>query len=294
MGVRENSRRRTGNPVDGVKGAAGEAVASQPVEWLLRLGYVARGLVYGMIGLLALKAATGGRGQFTDQQGAVAAIARTQWGDILLYIILAGLIGYGLLGLIRAFLDPLRKGNDAKGMAERLGYLVSGVSYLLLGYATYNLIRGAASAARNGAQGQQLRQTAGTILSKPWGVWVIALLGAIVIGIGVVQIVRAGSRDFNRQFRPFALSAEQRRLIDRMGRFGAASRGVVFALVGVFLFQAAYYHDPRRAQGIDGVLASLLHQPYGIWLLAIVAVGLIAFAIYSALSALWLRFPRPA
>src|SRR5512137_725413 len=105
MGVRVNNPKSAAKAVDGVKDAAGKAVASPSVEWLLRLGYVARGFVYGMIGLLALKAATGGRGQFTDQQGAIAAIARTQWGDVLLYVILAGLIGYGLLGLIRAFLD---------------------------------------------------------------------------------------------------------------------------------------------------------------------------------------------
>lgn len=277
-----------------VKDTAADAVASPAVEALLRLGYVARGLVYGMIGLLALKVVTGGRGQFTDQQGAIAAVARTQWGDILLYVILVGLIGYGLLGLIRAFLDPLHKGNDGKGMVERIGYAVSGVSYLLLGWATYNLIRGSAAAAHNGAQGQQIQHTAGTVLSKPWGPFVIGLAGLVVIGVGVAQIVRAGRRNFDQQFRPFALTPEQRKWVERMGRFGTAARGFVFALVGVFLFQAAYFHDPKRAQGIDGVLRSLLQQPYGLLVLAVVAVGLIAFAAYSMLSALWLRFPRPA
>ncbi len=219
-----------------------------------------------MIGLLALKVTLGGRGQFTDQQGAIAAISRTQWGDILLYVTLVGLIGYGLLGLIRAFLDPLRKGKDAKGIVERIGYGVSGISYLFLGVATYNLIRGAAAAAKNGAQSQQLQHGAGTVLSKPWGPFVVGLAGVVVVGIGVVQIVRAGQRNFDQQFQPFALSPVQRRWIDHVGRFGAAARGVVFSLIGVFLFQAAYYHDPKRAQGIDGVLASLLHQPFGLYL----------------------------
>jgi hypothetical protein len=261
---------------------------------LVRLGYVVRGLLYGVIGVLAIKVALGSSGRFADPQGAIAAIGTTQWGHILLYIILAGLIGYGLLGLIRAFVDPPSTGSDPKGVAERIGFAVSGISYLLLGYATLNLIRGTAAAARNGAQGQQLRQTAGMVLAKPWGPFVIGLLGAVVILVGVAQIVRAGRRDFGRQFRPFVFSAPHRRSLDQIGRFGVAARGVVFALVGVFLFQAAYFHDPKRAQGIDGVLASFLHQPYGVYLLAVVALGLIAFATYSALAGLWLRLPRSA
>jgi hypothetical protein len=71
-----------------------------------------------------------------------------------------------------------------------------------------------------------------------------------------------------------------------------AARGLVFTLIGFFLFLAAYQNDPGRAQGIDGVLTSLLQQPYGPWLLALVALGLNAFGIYSALSGLWLRFKR--
>ncbi len=294
MGVRAETRGTPQDVAQDVKDAAGQVTASPAVEALLRLGYVVRGLLYGVIGLLALKVATGGRGQFTDTQGAIATVSRTPWGDILLWVILAGLIGYGLLGLIRAIFDPLRKGTDAKGIVERLGYAVSGISYLLLGYATWNLMRGAAAAVKNGAQGQQIQHTAGTVLSKPWGPWAVGLAGVVVVGIGIAQIAKAAGRNFDQQFQAFQLSPEHRKWIDRLGRFGTAARGVVFALIGVFLFQAAYFHDPKRAQGMDGVLASLLHQPYGPYLLAVVALGLIAFAIYSILSAVWLRLPRPA
>jgi len=88
------------------------------------------------------------------------------------------------------------------------------------------------------------------------------------------------------------LSSNQRKWIDRLGRFGTAARGVVFTLVGMFLFLAAFHHDPSHAKGIDGVLTALLHQPYGAWLLGVVALGLVAFGIYSAMSGLWLRLKR--
>ena len=98
--------------------------------------------------------------------------------------------------------------------------------------------------------------------------------------------------DFDRVLEPYALNSNQRTWLERLGRFGIAARGVVYALVGVFLFLAAYRHDPSQAQGINGVLAALLQQPYGPWLLGIVALGLIAFGIYSAASGIWLRYKR--
>ena len=165
----------------------------------------------------------------------------------------------------------------------------------MLGYATWNLIRGAAAAAKNGAQGQQTPAHRGNDPVETVGaVGHRSARGGRRRQSAWCRSSEAGRRNFDQQFQPFALSAGQRKWIDRIGRFGTAARGVVFALIGVFLFQAAYFHDPKRAQGIDGVLASLLHQPYGIWLLGVVALGLIAFAVYSALSGLWLRFPRPA
>jgi hypothetical protein len=274
------------------KTVAHRATTSQIVENLLRLGYVVRGMVYGIIGVLALQVAIGSGGTLTDTQGAIATIGRTSLGGILLYVVLAGLIGYGLWGLIRAIADPLHKGTEAKGLGERIGFAISGISYLALGLVTFNLITGQAMAAQNGAQTAQARQSVGTILSKPWGAWVVAAVALVITGVGLLQIYQSTRPDFIRQYQPYALNENQRKWITNLGRFGVAARGLVFTLIGFFLFLAAYQNDPGRAQGIDGVLTSLLQQPYGPWLLALVALGLNAFGIYSALSGLWLRFKR--
>lgn len=292
MSINSRIQGRADNLKQEGKKVAREATTSPLVETLLRLGYVVRGVVYGVIGLLALQMVVGGGGKLTDTQGAIAVIGKTPLGGVLLYVILAGLVGYGLWGLIRAIVDPLHKGTDAKGIAERVGYAISGISYLLLGLATFSLITGGASAARSGAQAAQTQQITGTILSKPWGAWVVALVALIVMGAGVLQIYQGFHPSFDQQFKPYALSSGQRKWIARVGRFGAAARGLVFTLIGLFLFLAAYHNDPSRAQGIDGVLASLLHQPYGPWLLGVVALGLIAFGVYSALSGFWLRLKR--
>jgi hypothetical protein len=274
------------------KTVAHRATTSRIVENLLRLGYVVRGMVYGIIGVLALQVAIGSGGTLTDTQGTIATIGRTSLGGILLYVVLAGLIGYGLWGLIRAIADPLHKGTEAKGLGERIGFAISGISYLALGLVTFNLITGQAMAAQNGAQTAQARQSVGTILSKPWGAWVVAAVALVITGVGLLQIYQSTRPDFIRQYQPYALNENQRKWITNLGRFGVAARGLVFTLIGFFLFLAAYQNDPGRAQGIDGVLTSLLQQPYGPWLLALVALGLNAFGIYSALSGLWLRFKR--
>jgi hypothetical protein len=197
-----------------------------------------------------------------------------------------------LWGLIRAVFDPLHKGSDLGGVVTRVGYAVSGLSYMVLAYATYGLITGGAAAARNGAQTAQTQQTAASILSKSWGPWVVGIAAVILTAVGLAQVYRGLRPDYALQFQPYALSAYRLRWINRLGRFGTAGRGVVFTLVGVFLFRAAYYHDPSQAKGIDGVLAALLQQPYGVWLLGIVALGLIAFGVYSAMSGIWLRLKR--
>jgi hypothetical protein len=262
------------------------------MESLMRLGYAVRGLVYGVIGLLALQVALGAGGALDDPQGAIVAMGKTPLGELALYGILAGLIGYAFWGFIRAVFDPLHKGTNPKGIVERIGFAVSGIAYFLLAVATYGLITGETSAARNGTQTAQTQQAAASILSKPWGPWVVGIVALIVIGAGLVQVFQGVGPHFERQFDPYTLSSSQRVWIDRLGRFGTAARGLVFTLVGMFLFVAAFRHDPSQAKGIDGVLSTLLHQPYGPWLLGVVALGLVAFGIYSALSGVWLRFKR--
>lgn len=292
MGMQMRMQQGANNLKQEGKRAVGNMAATPLMETLMRVGYIVRGLVYGMIGLLAFQVVAGVGGSLDDPQGAIATMGKSPFGVVVLYAILIGLVGYSLWGFIRAIADPLHKGSDAKGIAERIGFAVSGVSYLLLAFATYGLISGASSAARNGAQTSQVQQTAATILTKPWGPTAVAIVGVIVIVVGAIQVFQGVNSTFDKQFDPYALTPHQRTWIDRLGRFGTAARGVVFAMVGFFLFSAGYNHNPSQAQGIDGVLRTLLHQPSGPWLLGIVALGLIAFGIYSGMSGVLLRFKR--
>lgn len=265
---------------------------SKTSETLARIGYGARGLIYGTIGVLAIMLAFGTSGSLKDQQGAIAFIGQQPIGKILLGIVLVGLIGYSLLGLIRAFFDPLHKGKGIKGILLRIGFFISAVVYAMLIPPTYGFIFGTSNAAQNGAQGIQIRNIISTIFLMPFGKWIVGLIGLVVLGIGIYQGYLALRHNFDNQIKPYALTNRQIKIIKNLGRFGTIARAVVFALVGIFLLFAAYNSNSSDVKGIDDALLTILHQPYGVWLLGIVAVGLIVFGCYSLLSGFWFKFKK--
>lgn len=272
-----------------VKRVANKAAFSPVMEALTRIGYGVRGLIYITIGLLALGVALGKGGSLTNQQGAIAAIGAQPAGIVLLWVILIGLVSYTLWGVIRAVMDPLHKGHDLKGLIIRGGFLLSAASYALLIPSTYGFISGAGSSASNGAQTQQ---SLSAILATPAGKIVLVLIGLVVIAGGVVQILAGVNSKFDQQFKTYTMNAREVRWATQLGRFGTVIRGLILALIGVLVCLAAFQSNSSQGIGIDSVLTALMRQPYGSWILGIVAVGLMAFGAYSVLGAVWFRLKR--
>ena len=270
-----------------VKSVAKKVEFSPVMEALTRFGYGVRGLIYIVMGLIALQVTFGKGGALASPQGAIAAIGKQPAGMILLWVVLIGILAYSVWGLVRAIWDPLNKGSDLKGMLTRIGFLASAVGYAFLAYTTYGFIKGASQSA-SGSPAKLLA----SVMAMPFGRWAIGLLGLIVVVVGLYQIILGFKAGFEKQFQTYALTPKEAKLATDVGRFGTAARGVVFALVGVLIFLAAYNSNPSQPVGMDAALATLLHQPYGIWLLGIVAVGLVAFGFYSLLGAIWFRFKR--
>jgi hypothetical protein len=272
-----------------VKNAGQKAAFSPLMEALTRVGYGVRGLIYITMGLLALNVTLGRSGARTDQQSAIAAIGRQPAGIVLLWLVLVGLVSYSLWGVIRAVFDPLHKGKDLKGLVTRAAFLFSAAAYAILTLPTYRLIRGAGRAAPNGAQ---THHSLASIMSEPWGPWAIGLVGVVVIAFGLYEVYQGFKNSFDTQLKTYAMTAQQAKAATQLGRFGTAARGFVFALVGGALCHAAYESNSSRPIGIDAALTALKQKPYGVWLLGVIAVGLVAFGVYSMLSAAWFRARR--
>lgn len=254
------------------------------METLARFGYVAKGFVYGAIAILALLTAFSFKGNKTEgTTGALQAIAEQPAGKSLLLLIALGLVGYVLWRLIQAIKDPDNKGTDAKGMFSRLGYVMSGLSYA--GVAANAALLAIGSGGDSGSGGSSKQDWTATVLQQPFGRWLVGLTGALTIGIGFYRIYRAYKTKFSKKLKLNSLDAKSKKWLVNISRFGMAARGVVFIMIGFFVLQASHNYDPEKVRGLDGVLATLLQQPLGKILLALMALGLLSYAVYLGVQA---------
>jgi uncharacterized protein DUF1206 len=264
--------------------ASGERVArSRGFEWLARSGFVARGLIYGIIGVLAIKLALGAGGTTTNQQGALKTIAHQPFGEVLLILVAIGLGGYALWRLVHALIGHGPENSDSG--FERLAALGSGIVYAGLCAIAVEILLGSGSSSGSG----NTSQTTAGVLGWPAGTWLVGIAGGVLIGIGLYQGYRGLSKDFLKDSKTEQMSPRVRNWIEWIGSFGHLARMVVFGLVGVFLIKAAIDYNPNNAVGLDGALAKIAHASYGPFLLAIVAAGLIAFGVYSLSDARYRR-----
>ena len=268
------------------------AALSKTFETLARLGYAARGIIYFVIGLLAVLLAVGYGGKTTDQQGAISLIGTQPAGQILLGLVLIGLVCYSLWGLIRAIFNPFHQGHDAKGFAVRIGYLVSAAAYGLLVIPTYALISGGAQPAQSGAQQGQIQQYAAQILVIPFGQLLVGIIGIILILVGLMQFFQGLSSGFDRRIHLTKLNTVQLRRVRFLGRLGTIARGIVFALIGFFIVMAAYTANSQQIKGFDSTLTYIVQQPYGVWLMGAVALGLISLGLYSLCMSVFFRLKK--
>jgi hypothetical protein len=285
MSTKIGGLRSVGNVKSDVKRAGQKAAFSPLMEAFERLGYGVRGLIYITMGLLALTVTLGKGGAPVDPQGAISAIGRQPAGMLLLWVVLIGLVSYSLWGVIRAVFDPLHKGRDAKGLLTRAAFLVSAASYAILVLYTYGIISGSGS----GQSGAGTQKSMASIMSTSWGPFVIGILGVAVIAVGLYQIYQGFNSSFDKQFQPYAMTAQEVKAATQLGRFGTAARGFVLALVGILVCTAAFQSNSSQAVGFGAALTALMRQPYGMWLLGIVAVGLMAFGVFSMACAVWFR-----
>lgn len=257
------------------------------METFARFGYAAKGFVYGAIGILALLAAFNiGGGQTTGTTGALHAIAAQPFGRMLLALISFGLVGYVIWRLIQAINDPRNKGDDAQGLLTRLGYILSGLAYAGVSFNAALLALGSS----NGGGSSDIREDwTAMVMRQPLGRWLVGLAGAIVIGIGFWRLYEAYKLKFRQELNLKELSEQQKNWLVNISRFGIAARGVVFVMIGVFVLQAAHQYNPTKVKGLDGALLTLTQQPFGKFLLALMALGLVAYAVYLLLQA---RFRR--
>lgn len=259
-------------------------------QQLMRFGHAAKGFLYGLIGLFAM------RGVIYDGESAggselvLATLGDQAIGSLVLAMLAVGLAGYSLWRFVQMLVDPghLNQQLDFHHFVQRCGYGFSGFTYMGIGYTAGRLAIGLTVDFKDTAE-----EIAEVLFEYPIGPWALFASGVSVILIGFAYVYGAISGSFISEFQPQLYTAVKQSTV-LMGKIGFTARGVSFMLIGAYLVKAAYLTDDDTVGGLGQVLDRLDDQPFGkVWLTAI-AVGFFAYAIYMIMASFYRQFPQPS
>lgn len=254
-------------------------------DWLRRFakfGYAAKGVVYAVIGILALQVALGNGGKLAGKEEAVRHLQRQPYGELAVVIIGVGLLAYAVWRLIEAVLNLQGFDNDAKGIVKRIiafaGALLTGA----VGVAALLLAVG------QGSRGSGKTWVA-SLMSDSVGVVLLAVVALGILAAGLLQIEKGYKQEFLEELRFTGIRSGTIRWLSHFGRFGHIARGVVFVIVGGALGHAVLTYDPKEARTFAEALGEIASQPFGTFLLAVVALGLLAYGLFLILTVRYRR-----
>ena len=252
---------------------------------VMRAGYAGRGLVYLVVAGFSLWAVWRG-GQAESTTGALEQLETTWGGGIVLFLIFAGLMAYMVWRLIDAAYDLEAYESDGEGAVARLGMLVTGLIHGALGVAAFLIIFG------NGGSsgGSSIVEATATVMSQPFGRWMVGLAGAATVGAGLYYLKKAGAEDYRKHLRGNRFTLNWNWAL----KAGVAAQGVVAAIVGGFLIIAAFTADPGEAGGLGQTFSWLSQQAYGRILVTLLCLGLLGFSLFCFVNAAYRIIPKVA
>jgi hypothetical protein len=262
------------------EGTARRAANSDALETVARMGFVAKGLVYALIGVLAFQVALGDN-ERADQKGALQKVAEQPFGTLVLWLMVVGFAAYAVWRFSEAVWGRRDETDEKKRTVKRIGSAANGAVYLAIGLLAMHTATGSSSSSQSGWTAKVLDHTGGQTI--------VVIAGLVIIVIGIALAVRGLKTDFEKHLKNGEMNRATYDAVRRLGQVGYLARGIVFALVGVFVIKAALDHQPGKARGFDAALKSVAGAPYGQVLLMAAAVGLICFGLYCLAEARYRR-----
>jgi hypothetical protein len=257
---------------------ARRASNSPAAHFLARAGLTARGVIYILVGWVALLVALGHSSGEADQQGALHLLAGKPYGLVSLWLLAIGFAAYALWRLSEAAFGV----SGEPGAGPRLKSLARTVIYAALSYLTFTVIAGT-----DRSQSRQQQDMTASAMQHPAGRLLVGVVGGVIVICGIVLIVEGARKKFMKHLKTAQMSARTRRVVRLLGITGTIARGLVFALVGVLVIAAAVTHKASESGGIDKALLTLRNQPFGEFLMILAALGLVVFGVYGLCEARW-------
>jgi Domain of Unknown Function (DUF1206) len=258
---------------------ARRASDSPAAHFLARAGLTARGVIYILVGWVAVLVALGHSSREADQQGALQLLAGKPYGLVSLWLLGIGFAAYALWRLSEATFGVT---GEPPGVGPRLKSLARSVIYAGLAYLTFEVISGTAR-----SQSRRQQDMTATAMQHPAGRWLVGIAGLVVVACGLVLIVEGARKKFMTYLRTAQMSARTHRVVRLLGMSGTIARGLVFALAGALVIDAAVTHKASESGGIDKALLTLRDQPFGEFLTLAAALGLVVFGVYGLCEARW-------
>lgn len=250
------------------------------LEHLARLGYASKAVIYAIVGILAILTVANRGGRITDTSGALRVVLRQPFGRTLLVVLAVGLCGYAVWRLLDAIADPDHRGTTAGGLVVRIGNAIRGCVYGALAIDAIQLLRGLR---RSG--GDDAEMWTARILDLPLGEVVVGIAGAIVVIYGLSEVIQSVRGRHDPLLDLSCFQSQVRPALQKISRFGVGVRGGLIATLGVFLVRAALTHDPNQAAGSRESMLRLGGVVQGRWFLALIAAGVLAYAVDQAVHA---------
>lgn len=263
-------------------------LSARNLELLARLGFAARGLVYCLVGGLAVLAAIGSGGGAGGSKNALRSLLEQPFGATILAAVGLGLLFFAAWRIVGAVTDADNRGASAKARGVRALQALSGLVYVGLALTAFDLALGRGGG--GGAEDQAAQDWTEWALAQPLGQWAVGAVGAAIACGGLAYLWKGWRGDVLKRLSPPASARDWMRTV---GRIGYAARGVTFLLIGGFVVVAAVNADSDEVRGLGGALQVLRQQPYGWVLLGLTAAGLFAFGLFGFVQARYRHIDVP-
>ncbi|MBB4969429.1 DUF1206 domain-containing protein [Saccharothrix violaceirubra] len=260
---------------------AGEVRRHPTIQVLGRAGMVCYGVVHVLLAVLTAQVVFGDAGEQTDQKGAVALVAQTPFGPVLLWVLAIGLFAFAVWQAGLAVSGYTWVPDEKKRWLRRIGAGTRAVTGVAIGIAAITYAVGSSSSSSD----EQQQTLTGRLLELPAGPFLVGAVGLAVIGIGFAVARKGVKKKFEDDLDMGELPIGARRWVERSGQVGWVGKGIAYGVIGVLVGLAAVTHDPSQSGGMDKALHTLAAQPYGVFVLAVVALGFLGFAVFSFAAA---------
>ncbi|WP_336660765.1 DUF1206 domain-containing protein [Leucobacter sp. USHLN153] len=261
---------------DRVKAAAQKTEQTTTFRVLARGGYVATGLVHGLIGGLAFGIVVRRGSAEADQIGALTAIAEAPLGVAALWAVAALLLALGVFHIVHGF--SVERSSRTKRWGRRIAEWGQGAAFCFMGGVAVAVVLGARpdpdKTAEDASRG---------LLTFPGGPVLLVIAGLGVAAVGAVWVYMGVRRSFRKQLQlPHGAAGKA---ISALGAVGFIGKGAALLVVGFIIGFAGLHRDSESAGALDAAITSLYGWPGGPGAIVAIGAGFIAYGIFCLFRA---------